>query len=467
MYKKHKEIEIPKDDPFQNDKLAREGVADNLTKIIQSGEPSMVLSINAGWGFGKTTFIKMWMQKLKNENHHCIYYNAWENDFSENPFISFMGELEGFIHDPTNKADKISIKSLWAKTKKGSGSLMRKAIPLSIKFATQGLIDTEKINPDDIANLLSNFADNKIKEYQEEKKSIGSFKKSLSQFLDKLIAENEETKEPLVIFVDELDRCRPSYAVELLENIKHLFSVPGIVFVLGIDREQLAHTVGSIYGTNMDSDGYLRRFIDLEFNLPDPAPDAFFDFLWSEFNLDEWFKERQNQNKEAPEFKSTFCALSKAFNFSLRTQAQCFSRLRIILYSSYYGITIYPSLLIFLLFLKNNQPNEYQEFCENKLDLKNIESLIIKVEQLITDEEFFENYYWEKIKTFLKCSEMTTDEIDKEIENLKKQIPQQEQHMNFWNPVSVSMRLFNDNKYSENIKGKLINNIELSEKFKV
>ena len=73
---------------------------------------------------------------------------------------------------------------------------------------------------------------------------------------------------PLVVMIDELDRCRPSYAVELLETAKHLFDVDRIVFVLAVNREQLAHAVCALYGADFNAEGYLRRFFDEDFRLP-------------------------------------------------------------------------------------------------------------------------------------------------------------------------------------------------------
>ena len=91
------------------------------------------------------------------------------------------------------------------------------------------------------------------------KKNIISFKNSLANFIEK----STEDK-PVVFIIDELDRCRPNYAVEVLEQIKHLFSVPKIVFVLSIDKEQLGHAVRGVYGSEkLNADEYLRRFIDI------------------------------------------------------------------------------------------------------------------------------------------------------------------------------------------------------------
>lgn len=74
----------------------------------------------------------------------------------------------------------------------------------------------------------------------------------------------------IIIFVDELDRCRPTYTIELLEVIKHIFDVEGFIFILSIDKEQLSHTISNRYGYKSDSVAYLRRIFDIEFRLPHP-----------------------------------------------------------------------------------------------------------------------------------------------------------------------------------------------------
>ena len=88
---------------------------------------------------------------------------------------------------------------------------------------------------------------------------------------------------PLVVVIDELDRCRPSYAVELLKAAKHLFAVDGVVFVLALNRSELSHSIGALYGGKFDATGYLRRFIDVDFRLPDPDRAAFIDRRWTQF----------------------------------------------------------------------------------------------------------------------------------------------------------------------------------------
>ena len=105
--------------------------------------------------------------------------------------------------------------------------------------------------------------------YEEARAAVKEFKEALQDVTQG--SSGSRGYRPVVVIIDELDRCRPSYAVELLEAAKHLFSVDGILFVLGVNRSQLAHSVTALYGGGFDANGYLRRFVDLEFRLPEPG----------------------------------------------------------------------------------------------------------------------------------------------------------------------------------------------------
>src|SRR6185369_6936695 len=103
MLTKHNTIEIPIDNPFTNDKLERKVIADNLTRLVESTNQPFVMSIEAPWGWGKTTFINMWKTQLEALGHTCLYFNAWENDFVEDPLIAFVGEIGKILVDKNGK----------------------------------------------------------------------------------------------------------------------------------------------------------------------------------------------------------------------------------------------------------------------------------------------------------------------------------------------------------------------------
>jgi hypothetical protein len=93
-------------------------------------------------------------------------------------------------------------------------------------------------------------AEERIKKYQEEKGTIAAFKAELAAFV-----KERTPKKPMLFFIDELDRCRPLFAIEVLEHVKHLFNVSGVVFVLSVDKSQLGHSLCAVYGDGLDVDG--------------------------------------------------------------------------------------------------------------------------------------------------------------------------------------------------------------------
>ena len=99
MIIKPPELVVPEDDPFKNDALSRRDLAARLTYLVLNLDQPFVLGINSPWGSGKTTFVQMWKQHLQNEGFNCLYFNAWETDFSEDPFVAMIGEIRNSIED--------------------------------------------------------------------------------------------------------------------------------------------------------------------------------------------------------------------------------------------------------------------------------------------------------------------------------------------------------------------------------
>jgi hypothetical protein len=385
MLIKNTEIEIPADNPFINDKLDRKKIAENLTSLVQSTNQPFVISIQAPWGWGKTTFIKMWKTHLESLGHTCLYFNAWENDFVEDPLIAFVGEINKILAE---KKAKGKMGAQLKKLQSIGGKIVRRALPLTIQIATQGLLSQETVKKvsdvvftsgDEIASFASELAEEKIKQYENDKNGILEFKKELAGFT-KSLSEEENKKTPLVFFIDELDRCRPDFSISLLERIKHVFSVEGIVFVLGMDRGQIEQSVKSLYGQAMDEDGYLRRFIDFSINLPKPTAESFCRFLFDRFLLHEVFSSRKNGNDEQDALLRTFMNLAQSYSFSLRVIEQCFTEINLILRTTPSNIRIYPYLLPFLVAFKAYKPKSFS-LLENELSYLRIKELLVIIRE--------------------------------------------------------------------------------------
>ena len=152
MIKKNQEIEIDENDIFKNDKLQREDSIKDLSKLIISNTEPLVLSINASWGSGKTTFVKLWQTYLKKEcNVNSIYFSAWEDDFSKEPLISILGEMNSYIEK--NFKVNTAVPKSFKKALSLSGKILKKVVPTAIKGATAGLIDAPQIVEDTISAI--------------------------------------------------------------------------------------------------------------------------------------------------------------------------------------------------------------------------------------------------------------------------------------------------------------------------
>lgn len=401
MLIKNSEIAIDNMNPFQNDCLDRKQNIIDLTNLLRTANQPFVLSIEAPWGWGKTTFIKMWKSFLETEKHPSLYFNAWNNDFADDPLIAFISEVKNLIVDIKDGEKLKSVNRALRNTQKIGGAILKKSIPVVLKVATQGIVDDQvlayfKNGGDEIGEIVEQFAEDRIKAYEQNKNSIVEFKKSLEKLVTE-IRKDENEKRPIIFFIDELDRCRPDFALTLLERIKHLFSVDGIVFVLSIDRNQLASSLQPVYGNGIDADGYLRRFIDLRFNLPSPSTEQFCKLLFSKFNIDTFFQERRIaipnriDTNENANFEEAFTNLMNKFKFSLRVQEQCMTEISIILRSTGPNNLIYSELLIFLVAIKSYRPNLYNMLQQK--DVVDVELILEQVFEILNGGDNFFRYF--------------------------------------------------------------------------
>jgi hypothetical protein len=169
----------------------------------------------------------------------------------------------------------------------------------------------------------------------------------------------------VVLFIDELDRCRPSYAVEVIEQVKQLFTVSGIVFVLSIDRVQLCHAIRGVYGNdNINSDEYLRRFIDIEYSLPEPNAMQFCNYLYEYFQFDDFFNtESRMKHYELRNDGEAFIEFSKLIfrfgKYPLRVQEKIFAHARLALCSFNKEQYVLPYLFVFLIYLRTLHKDIY------------------------------------------------------------------------------------------------------------
>ena len=321
-----RQIVIPPDDPFKNDLLGRKESAEVLTNLVGNMEGPCVLAVDAGWGNGKTTFINMWAQHLRNDGFKVVNLNAWETDFTGDPFLAISSEITDQLKDPANQS--LTDKLLGTRT--AAVEVAKRAAPAIIRVATAGIFDISPLIEKEIGQVLGSFAEDRLSKFKESQDSLADFRASLVNLAQ------EVTKgcdgRPLVIVIDELDRCRPLYAVELLEVAKHLFSVDHIVFVLAVNLPQLAHSVKAVYGESFDSVGYLRRFLDVDFRLPALERKRFIETSIEELRFEEFFDRLKDKSakEEYLSVKGLLTTFLDSPNLSLRNIEQALHRLSLL-----------------------------------------------------------------------------------------------------------------------------------------
>ena len=358
---KHQELVIPPNNPFENCKLKREPYANVLTDIVTGFADGFVLAINNEWGTGKTTFVKMWKQQLEDQQFKTIYFNAWENDFDNNPLVAIMSELENLINDNN--------KELYRSVVQKGAKLIKNVAPAILKAVANKYIDSEVILSaiQSTTKATTEIFEEEIKEYTSKKKSIVEFRKELEKFVRKI-----NDSKPLVFIIDELDRCRPNYSVEVLEQVKHLFSVPGIVFVLSFDKKHLGSAIKGFYGSeNIDSDEYLKRFIDLEYSIPAPSTHLFVEYLYEYYQFKDFFL--SEERKEYCKFKDNdtlFVIIAKYLFYisksTLRQQEKILAQTRLIISSFDRSQYTFPHLIFLLTFYKIKYNDIYQKIDKNE-----------------------------------------------------------------------------------------------------
>lgn len=393
MIIKHNEIQIDSNDPFLHCKLGRKKYAEVLTGIVSSYADGFVLTVNNPWGTGKTTFLKMWQRYLQTKDFKTVYFNAWEHDFGKDPMMAIMGEMKGISNDHSS--------ATWKSVLKKGGVLATKVLPAAVKgFAKRHLgeeaVEIAVAGAEGVADVLKEQVD----DYVKKKKGLEDFRKALQNY----VKENSDGK-PLIFIIDELDRCRPDYAVEMLERVKHFFSVEGIVFVLAIDKPQLLHAIKGFYGSaDINTEEYLRRFIDIEYSIPAPSPKEYCKYLFQYFHFEEFFlSEYRFKHPELKNDAEIFIEFSTKLvehhKLTLRQQEKLFAHARLVLRSFLDDHYNFPALFIVLSYIRSAHKTFYESL--GRLELPIQEMINGLHDFLPEDKDKYSNYSFRSVESLL------------------------------------------------------------------
>lgn len=264
------------EDPWVDDRLNYKALGETYTNLIKSIDDSKVISIEAGFGLGKTFFRKAWAQHLRNSGEVVIEIDAQKSDHSGDPVVTFIGALVAEC--------QLREKALSEKAKKGAlkwgGVAARGAATMVLRSAASEIIED-----------LTESALDKLEDMETLEQIVSEFGEGISKAAGRMIAaqlaaekiRQKEMPEQLnamrealtekaeanriVILIDELDRCHPEYAIALLEAMKVVFDQPGYVFVLLVNADYLENLASNRFGLAKDGEKYLDKFVDLRFKL--------------------------------------------------------------------------------------------------------------------------------------------------------------------------------------------------------
>tara|TARA_B110000908_G_C10246519_1_gene449131 strand:+ start:913 stop:2277 length:1365 start_codon:yes stop_codon:yes gene_type:complete len=250
---------------FEDDLLGLKEFSEKLGKFIKTEhryvEGSLVIALSSKYGSGKSAFLRMWKSSLKGEDGSplVISLNAWESDYFGDPLFAIISELAASQDPESDPAKKIinAVKDFgWFATAVG-GQIVKKATGVDAVAAGKLPEVKQAKRNEGLKTTGDTFS-----VYEGRKRAMNSLKDAIQELVG--------GDKPRVLFlVDELDRCRPDYAISYLETIKHIFDIQGVVFLLAADRQQLENSARMAFGKDLDFDEYYRKFIHREISLPE------------------------------------------------------------------------------------------------------------------------------------------------------------------------------------------------------
>ena len=429
---------VDADYPWRDDLLKRQAVAERLTNFVAAQKPPLSISLHGEWGTGKTFLLRRWQRDLERSGFKAIYFNAWEDDFCDDPLLAILGQMSNTFKDSNFKT-------------------------LAQQFVSTGLT----LLKNNAESLLSKHigvtpnAGSSERDLVDEYLVVRVTKDELKKGLEKLSeAVYNETEHPLVFIIDELDRCRPTFAIELLERVKHIFDVPYLVFVFGINRDELCKSLSSIYG-EINTDVYLRRFFDFVFQLQEVNSQAFVAHLIDRFQLEEAFQSLDREPRRAtsgwgdPNFRhkydfenlrSVIPSLWSALGLSLRDMDYGIRLLALMVRNIRPGELSHPFLLAVMVALKFKQQKFYFQLRDRAFRISEIMDYLESAIRMDSSHGDLSSYL-DRFEGLLYCAQDTANSGPERGNNALEELRQVFNATSGTQFLVISRRAQNANQY--------------------
>lgn len=273
-----------------HDEFNRKPIAENIIRLLTSPIDLSPMVIDGGWGTGKTEFCQKLIRLMQQQHpdYQPVYIDAFRSDHSGEPLLALLAEIIKSCTPEDTDGQQSERKRLTREISKlVKFGIKTGANALSHYFLKQSVDDLaeefQQITSDeqeaknaaetvtDVAAKITDYTidatvEALLKEQIEAEKNLETLKACLKELA---------ADKPIILFIDELDRCRPDYAVDMLEVIKHVFDVENVKVVLVTNTKQLRAAINHRYGAEVDAQKYLDKFLKYSFALPDKVVDRY------------------------------------------------------------------------------------------------------------------------------------------------------------------------------------------------
>ena len=269
------QLVIGDEDGFKNhDTFGAKEAGERLANVVADLEDHSVIVLDGQWGSGKSVFVQQWAGLMRQRGHPVVYLDAFAADHHEDAFFAILGALlrslrsTSVIHDQQREPLVNKIKGAARLLMPAVPTVLDAAIGFPIGSVVKAVVDAAG-TPDDASPAsdasADSFLDSRLRRVQEQEESVEAFKKALNDVVENS-PDSETPTRPLIFIIDELDRCKPSFALNVLERMKHIFAAEGICFVLVTHLEALAEMVRHTYGLEA-ANRYLDKFFHLRLDI--------------------------------------------------------------------------------------------------------------------------------------------------------------------------------------------------------
>lgn len=400
---KEDRLQIKEDSPFEADKFESHFLSNTLLMLIEKTETPFVYALTAPWGSGKTTFIEMCSADFKNCGYSTFIINVWANDHlleTREIFFNHLSEILRNIDDL--KSTAVNSKKFIKEKKEALtaiGSLILKLYMRNADVEIGSFLKDIGINVKDTKDsgldVIQGVQDI-LKSKQSRISIFQEIRRNLQLIVDYHIEQKPEghRTKPIIIFIDELDRCMPTKVIQFLDNLKHVFDLKNVIFILSIDKEQLTHSVQSVFGEKFSVHSYLDRFINSYFQIDYTKYfNQYFDELMRRYHRSNYIDEKLSfqQHRALWGFANHISDYVVGFKLTIRDLTWMAN------FTMEY-ITTWPQLLIyhldyimFVSLFKKKYPIEYREYFTEYFEVKQLDSIIERMVDRIT---YFNSYYF-------------------------------------------------------------------------